>query len=77
MRNSEELLPPYQATSHRFAEAKPLQKSHANWRPTGGLKQMTVQLAPKIFIASSTEAPSQMMAWQAAVILTASSVGFW
>ena len=35
-----------------------------------------IQLPSKMAMASSTEAPSQMMAWQAAVIRTASSVVF-
>ncbi len=35
-----------------------------------------IQLPSKMAIASSTEAPSQMMAWHAAVIRTASSVVF-
>ena len=35
------------------------------------------QFPSKIAIASSTEAPSQMIAWQAAVMRTASSVVFW
>ena len=35
-----------------------------------------IQLPSKMAMASSTEAPSQMMAWHAAVIRTASSVVF-
>ena len=36
-----------------------------------------LQLPLKMSMASSTLAPCEMMAWQAAVIRTASSVDFW